>query len=74
MPGRRWSDGLHQAIDRTRDDLIKVKEGIREKMGQESSFIFEAHLLILDDFGMRKFTALEAEDFREMLEERSRNN
>ena len=28
-------------------------------------------LLILDDFGMRKFTALEAEDFREMLEERS---
>jgi len=28
-------------------------------------------LLILDDFGMRKLTALEAEDFREVLEERS---
>ena len=28
-------------------------------------------LLILDDFGLRKFTALEAEDFREILEERS---
>jgi phosphoenolpyruvate-protein phosphotransferase (PTS system enzyme I) len=40
---------LHQALDRTRDDLVRVKEGIREKMGQESSFIFEAHLLILED-------------------------
>ena len=29
------------------------------------------NLLILDDFGMRKFTALEAEDFRDILEERS---
>ena len=40
---------LHQAIDRTRDDLVKVKESIREKMGRENSFIFEAHLLILED-------------------------
>jgi phosphotransferase system enzyme I (PtsI) len=40
---------LHQALDRTRDDLVKVKESIREKMGPESAFIFEAHLLILDD-------------------------
>jgi DNA replication protein DnaC len=28
-------------------------------------------LIILDDFGMRKFTAVEAEDLREILEERS---
>jgi DNA replication protein DnaC len=28
-------------------------------------------LLVLDDFGMRKFTAVEAEDLREILEERS---
>lgn len=28
-------------------------------------------LLILDDFGLRKFTAMEAEDLREILEERS---
>src|SRR4030042_295394 len=40
---------LHQAIDRTRDDLVKVKDGIREKMGRENAFIFEAHLLILED-------------------------
>ena len=36
----------------------------REKM-------LRPNLLILDDFGMRKLTALEAEDFREILEERS---
>jgi DNA replication protein DnaC len=28
-------------------------------------------LLVLDDFGMRRFTAVEAEDLREILEERS---
>lgn len=40
---------LHQALDRTRDDLVKVKEGVREKVGAEGSLIFEAHLLILED-------------------------
>jgi phosphotransferase system enzyme I (PtsI) len=40
---------LHQALDRTREDLVRVKEGIREKMGPDSSLIFEAHLLILED-------------------------
>jgi DNA replication protein DnaC len=33
--------------------------------------ITRSDLLILDDFGMRKLSAIEAEDFREMLEERS---
>ena len=28
-------------------------------------------LLVLDDFGLKKFTAEESEDFRELLEERS---
>jgi phosphotransferase system enzyme I (PtsI) len=40
---------LHQALDRTRDDLVRIKEGVREKMGPDSSLIFEAHLLILED-------------------------
>jgi len=40
---------LHQALDRTREDLAKVKEGVRAKMGPDSSLIFEAHLLILED-------------------------
>ncbi len=49
-PGRRTSSSAStQALDRTRDDLVRVKESIREKMGQDSSFIFEAHLLILED-------------------------
>ncbi len=40
---------LAKAIERTRGDLISVKETIREKMGEESSFVFEAHVLILED-------------------------
>ncbi|MBE0713871.1 MAG: phosphoenolpyruvate--protein phosphotransferase, partial [Candidatus Aminicenantes bacterium] len=40
---------LHKAIERTRDDLVKIKDSIREKMGRENAFIFEAHLLILED-------------------------
>ncbi|MGZ5488454.1 MAG: phosphoenolpyruvate--protein phosphotransferase, partial [Candidatus Aminicenantales bacterium] len=40
---------LHQALDRTRADLARVKESVREKMGPDSSLIFEAHLLILED-------------------------
>src|SRR4030067_3513813 len=40
---------LRQAIDRTRDDLVRIKDGVKDKLGQDSSFIFEAHLLILED-------------------------
>ncbi|HPW16923.1 MAG TPA: phosphoenolpyruvate--protein phosphotransferase [Candidatus Aminicenantes bacterium] len=40
---------LRQALDRTREDLVRVKDGVADKLGRESSFIFEAHLLILDD-------------------------
>ena len=40
---------LHQALDRTRDDLVRIKDGIKDKLGRDSSFIFEAHLLILED-------------------------
>ena len=40
---------LRRALARTRADLVKVKDGISEKMGPESSLIFEAHLLILED-------------------------
>jgi len=40
---------LRQALDRTREDLVRIKEGVREKMGPDSSLIFEAHLLILED-------------------------
>jgi len=40
---------LARAVERTREDLVSVKETIREKMGEESSFVFEAHVLILED-------------------------
>jgi phosphotransferase system enzyme I (PtsI) len=40
---------LHEALDRTREDLARIKESVREKMGPDSSLIFEAHLLILED-------------------------
>ncbi len=40
---------LRRAIDRTRDDLVRVRDGITDKLGRESAFIFEAHLMILDD-------------------------
>jgi phosphotransferase system enzyme I (PtsI) len=39
---------LKKAIKRTRGQLTQIKEQIKEKMGEEYSFIFEAHLLILE--------------------------
>jgi DNA replication protein DnaC len=49
-----------QALARNTGTYLKF----REKM-------IRPDLLILDDFGMRKFTAMEAEDLREICEERS---
>jgi len=40
---------LMKAIERTKADIVQVREKIKEKMGEEDSFIFEAHLLILED-------------------------
>jgi phosphotransferase system enzyme I (PtsI) len=39
---------LKKAIKRTREQLTHIKDQIKEKMGEEYSFIFEAHLLILE--------------------------
>jgi phosphotransferase system enzyme I (PtsI) len=40
---------LREAIARTRTELTGLKAKIREKIGEEHAFIFDAHLLILDD-------------------------
>ena len=40
---------LKKAIRRTKDQLVRIKDQVREKVGEEHSFIFEAHLLILED-------------------------
>ena len=40
---------LQTAVARTKAELIEIKEKIREKVGAEHAYIFEAHLLILED-------------------------
>ncbi len=45
---------LRKAIEWTRTDLVRIKEKIRENMGEVNAFIFDAHLLILDDPSLNK--------------------
>lgn len=40
---------LNKALVRTRKQLTHIKEEIGKKLGEEHSFIFESHLLILED-------------------------
>ncbi|MGC9056022.1 MAG: phosphoenolpyruvate--protein phosphotransferase [Candidatus Saccharicenans sp.] len=40
---------LHRAIERTRNELKELKDHIQERMGEQQAFIFDAHLMILDD-------------------------
>jgi len=43
---------LQTAVARTKAELIEIKEKIREKVGAEHAYIFEAHLLILEDHAL----------------------
>ena len=40
---------LRKAVERTRNELVQLKQEIKGNMGEEHSFIFDAHLLILGD-------------------------
>jgi phosphotransferase system enzyme I (PtsI) len=40
---------LVEAIERTREQLVKIKDNVKDIVGEEHAFIFEAHLLILQD-------------------------
>jgi len=40
---------LKKAVERTKSQLTRVKEEVKKKMGEEHAFIFEAHLLMLED-------------------------
>ncbi len=40
---------LKAAIEKTREDLVELKNKIRAIIGEEHAFIFDAHLMILDD-------------------------
>lgn len=50
----------NQVLARSNNAYLKFREKL-----------IKPDLLILDDFGMRKFNSMEAEDLRELLEERS---
>jgi len=45
---------LRKAIKRTKEQLTQIKKQIKSKMGKEHSFIFEAHLMILEDKSLLK--------------------
>ena len=45
---------LEKAIERTKSELVKIKDQIKQKIGEEHAFIFEAHILILKDKSLRK--------------------
>jgi len=45
---------LQKAIKKTKGQLTHIKEQIKSKMGKEHSFIFEAHLMILEDRSLLK--------------------
>ncbi|OGD29047.1 MAG: phosphoenolpyruvate--protein phosphotransferase [Candidatus Aminicenantes bacterium RBG_19FT_COMBO_59_29] len=40
---------LRKAVERTRNELVRLKQEIKGNMGEEHAFIFDAHLLILGD-------------------------
>jgi len=40
---------LKKAFQRTKRQLTEIKDNVREKLGEEHAFIFDAHLLILGD-------------------------
>ncbi len=40
---------LQTALDRTRKQLVLIKEKVGKQLGEEHSFIFESHLMILED-------------------------
>ncbi len=44
---------LKRAVDRARTELVALKDDVRRRMGEEHAFIFDAHLLILDDPSLR---------------------
>ena len=40
---------LGKAVARTRKELVKLREKIQSEVGEEHAFIFDAHLMILED-------------------------
>ncbi len=40
---------LNDSIERTHEQLVRIKDNVKEIVGEEHAFIFEAHLLMLQD-------------------------
>jgi phosphotransferase system enzyme I (PtsI) len=57
---------LKKAVERTKNELLILKQDIKNNMGEEHAFIFDAHLLILKDRSL--FASIE----RSVREERAR--
>ncbi len=49
---------LRKAVARTKEELLQLKSDVSKKMGEEHGFIFDAHLLILEDRSL--FSAVES--------------
>jgi len=47
IPGEM--ERLKEAVEKTREQLFSLKEEIRNKIGDEHAFIFDAHIMILED-------------------------
>ncbi|MFB0565051.1 MAG: phosphoenolpyruvate--protein phosphotransferase [Candidatus Aminicenantaceae bacterium] len=47
-------DRLKRAIKETKNQLAQIKAQIKNKIGKEHSFIFEAHIMILEDKSLLK--------------------
>ncbi|MDH4270979.1 MAG: phosphoenolpyruvate--protein phosphotransferase [Candidatus Aminicenantes bacterium] len=43
---------LRKAVERTKNELLILKQDIKSNMGEEHAFIFDAHLLILEDLSL----------------------
>jgi phosphotransferase system enzyme I (PtsI) len=55
VPPHRVDDELlrlKSAVAKTRAELAELKDTVRSKVGEEHAFIFDAHLLILDDLSL----------------------
>ena len=55
VPPHRVEDELlrlRTAVAKTRGELAELKDTVRSKVGEEHAFIFDAHLLILDDVSL----------------------
>lgn len=47
-------DRLDDAIERTHNQLVQIRDNVKKIVGEEHAFIFEAHLLITKDLSLLK--------------------